>query len=69
VAATVEEIAEKRVQSNVAASAGILAGLLLKRDVIPCQGIAFGFLKWEKGRSSLPTGETHDQTDVYGRRH
>jgi predicted transposase/invertase (TIGR01784 family) len=34
VAASVDEISEKRVQSNVAASAGILAGLLLKRDVI-----------------------------------
>jgi predicted transposase/invertase (TIGR01784 family) len=34
VAASVDGITEKRVQSNVAASAGILAGLLLKRDVI-----------------------------------
>jgi predicted transposase YdaD len=34
VAALVEAIPEMRVQSNVAASAGILAGLLLKRDFI-----------------------------------
>ncbi len=34
VAAKVDAIPEKRVQSNVAASAGILAGLLLKRDFI-----------------------------------
>jgi predicted transposase/invertase (TIGR01784 family) len=34
VAARVEAIPEMRVQSNVAASAGILAGLLLKRDFI-----------------------------------
>jgi predicted transposase YdaD len=34
VAARVEAIPELRVQSNVAASAGILAGLLLKRDFI-----------------------------------
>jgi predicted transposase/invertase (TIGR01784 family) len=34
VAAKVDAIPEKRVQSNVAASAGILAGLLLERDFI-----------------------------------
>jgi predicted transposase/invertase (TIGR01784 family) len=34
VAERIEAIAELRVQSNVAASAGILAGLLLKRDFI-----------------------------------
>ncbi|OLT58808.1 Rpn family recombination-promoting nuclease/putative transposase [Moorena bouillonii] len=34
VAARVETIAEIRIQSNVAACAGILAGLLLKRDLI-----------------------------------
>jgi predicted transposase/invertase (TIGR01784 family) len=34
VAARVEAIREMRIQSNVAASAGILAGLLLKRDFI-----------------------------------
>jgi predicted transposase/invertase (TIGR01784 family) len=34
VVAKVDSILEKRVQSNVAASAGILAGLLLKRDFI-----------------------------------
>jgi predicted transposase YdaD len=34
VAAQVEAIPEMRVQSNVAASTGILAGLLLKRDFI-----------------------------------
>ncbi|NET81379.1 MAG: Rpn family recombination-promoting nuclease/putative transposase [Moorea sp. SIO1F2] len=34
VAARVEAIPEMRIQSNVAASAGILAGLLLKRDFI-----------------------------------
>jgi predicted transposase YdaD len=34
VAAKVDAIEEKRVQSNVAAAAGILAGLLLKRDFI-----------------------------------
>lgn len=34
VAARVEAIPELRVQSNVAASAGILAGLLLERDFI-----------------------------------
>lgn len=34
VAAEIDVIPEKRVQSNVAASAGILAGLLLKRDFI-----------------------------------
>ncbi|NEO09040.1 MULTISPECIES: Rpn family recombination-promoting nuclease/putative transposase [unclassified Moorena] len=34
VAARVETIPEMRIQSNVAASAGILAGLLLKRDLI-----------------------------------
>jgi predicted transposase/invertase (TIGR01784 family) len=34
VAARVEAIPELRVQSNVAASAGVLAGLLLKRDFI-----------------------------------
>jgi predicted transposase YdaD len=34
VAARVEAIPEMRVQSNVAASAGILAGLLLKRELI-----------------------------------
>ncbi|NEO17910.1 MULTISPECIES: Rpn family recombination-promoting nuclease/putative transposase [unclassified Moorena] len=34
VAARVETIPEMRIQSNVAASAGILAGLLLKRDFI-----------------------------------
>jgi predicted transposase YdaD len=34
VAARVEAIPELRVQSNVAASTGILAGLLLKRDFI-----------------------------------
>jgi predicted transposase/invertase (TIGR01784 family) len=34
VAARVEAISEQRVQSNIAASAGILAGLTLKRDFI-----------------------------------
>jgi predicted transposase/invertase (TIGR01784 family) len=34
VAAKVEAISEQRVQSNIAASAGILAGLTLKRDFI-----------------------------------
>ena len=34
VAAKVDAIPEQRVQSNVAASAGILAGLLLERDII-----------------------------------
>jgi predicted transposase/invertase (TIGR01784 family) len=34
VAAKIEAISETRLQSNVAASAGILAGLLLKRDFI-----------------------------------
>jgi predicted transposase YdaD len=34
VAAKIEAISEKRVQSNIAASAGILAGLKLERDFI-----------------------------------
>jgi predicted transposase YdaD len=34
VAAKIDAIAEKRIQSNVAASAGILAGLILKKEFI-----------------------------------